>query len=148
MKPKGPCFDSQWRISCTVKQVNRRKADSMVKSHYLGMWPQQVSLTLGLYRGEKLLGIITFSEIKKAMQDRFGQQTWELSRLWIKDEVPMNAESFFIGRAIRLIRRERKELKRLVSFADPKFGHSGIIYKATNWTEVEHGSKNLFYFDL
>jgi hypothetical protein len=148
MKPQGPCFDREWRTSCEVRRVNRRKADDMVKAHYIGRWPAEVSLTLGLYRGSKLLGVMTFSEVKRALADRFGAQTWELSRLWIKDKVPTNAESFFIGRAIRLLKRERPELRMLISFADPEAGHSGVIYRASNWTPVEHGTKELFEYPL
>lgn len=148
MKPTGPCFDKTWRAACTVQRVNRRLVDEMVKAHYIGRGPAQVNLTLGLCRGGKPLGFITFSPIRQEVAQRFGDRTWELSRLWIAEKVPCNAESFFIGQAIRYVKKEHPEVNKLISFADPEFGHSGIIYKATNWTQVTHGSKNLFTFDL
>lgn len=64
---------------------------------------------------------------------RYGGVTWELARLWIDDSVPANAETFLIARAVRFIRRNRPDVKALVSYADPSAEHSGTIYKAANW---------------
>ena len=148
MKPKGPLFDRVWRLACTIKRVNKRKVDHMIRSHYIGQWPSSHILVLGLYRGSKLLGVVTYSTVHRSMQQRFGQETWELSRLWIDDSVPKNAETFFIGRSIRYIKRNHRNLKTLISFADPEAGHSGTIYKASNWTEQSHPSKHLFSYQL
>jgi hypothetical protein len=52
----------------------------------------------------------------------------ELTRLWIEDGTPKNAESFLIGHTLP---RVRKEI--IVSYADPSVGHIGIVYQATNW---------------
>jgi len=57
----------------------------------------------------------------------------ELMRLVLLDEVPKNSESKFIAWCIRWLKKNTN-LVGLISFADPKFGHSGIIYKASNWT--------------
>lgn len=56
----------------------------------------------------------------------------ELMRLVLLDDVPKNTESQFIGWCIRYIRKNTSILA-LISFADPKYGHSGIIYRASNW---------------
>jgi hypothetical protein len=49
--------------------------------------------------------------------------------------VPKNAASFLLGRAIRQIKRDpAKRWKHLVTFADTRMGHTGGIYRATNWT--------------
>jgi hypothetical protein len=141
-------FDRTWRLSCEVKQVNRRKVDEMIQTHYIGRWPTNLTLVLGLYKGPKVLGVCTWSEPHKEMLNRFGLNTWELSRLWLFDEIPRNAETFVIGRSIRLIRRDHPNLKTLISFADPAEGHQGTIYKASNWTQEMHPSKNLFSYNL
>ena len=54
----------------------------------------------------------------------------ELTRLWIADITPKNAESFLIGNSLKLL-PEDKDL--IVSFAEIQAGHSGIVYQATNW---------------
>lgn len=56
----------------------------------------------------------------------------ELVRLVLLDEVPKNSESQFIGWCLRWLKKNTKLLA-VVSFADPQFGHTGIIYQASNW---------------
>jgi hypothetical protein len=56
------------------------------------------------------------------------KNVYELTRLWIKDEVPKNAESFLIGNTIKLVDREI-----IVSYSEPEQGHRGIVYQATNF---------------
>ena len=55
-----------------------------------------------------------------------------LSRLAIATEVPNNACSFLLGASERLIRKIGK-YKFLLTYADTWQGHTGAIYKATNW---------------
>lgn len=55
-----------------------------------------------------------------------------LSRLVIEDGEPTNAASYLIGRSIRLIRKTG-DWDYLVTYADQRMGHTGGIYKATNW---------------
>lgn len=58
---------------------------------------------------------------------------WELARLFIEDDTPTNAETWFVARAIRWIRKNRCDVQCLVSYADPSVGHQGVIYQAGNW---------------
>lgn len=59
-------------------------------------------------------------------------QLLELRRLCCIDDTPKNTESYFIGKMIRWLRNNTK-LKTLISYADLSHGHTGIIYKASNW---------------
>ena len=56
-----------------------------------------------------------------------------LSRLAIHERVPTNGASFLMGRAIRQIKKDGN-WSALVTWADDRLGHTGAIYKATNWT--------------
>jgi hypothetical protein len=56
----------------------------------------------------------------------------ELRRLACVDETPKNAESFFIGRSLRMLKKEWGG-KVIVSYADKEHGHGGTIYKAANF---------------
>lgn len=60
------------------------------------------------------------------------QQVLSLSRLVIVPEAPSNAASFLIGGSIDLIRRDGR-WRCLVTYADEWQGHTGTIYRATNW---------------
>ena len=56
----------------------------------------------------------------------------ELRRLVCIDDTPKNTESYFIGQTFKLLRKTTdKEV--IVSFADQHHGHTGVIYKATNF---------------
>ena len=48
------------------------------------------------------------------------------------DETPRNSESFFIAKTIKYLKKHT-EYRGIVSFADPNHGHSGIIYRASNF---------------
>ena len=148
MKPDGAVFDRAWRRSCTVAPVNRKQIAELVHQHYLHAWPRDIQLAFGLKRKGKLLGVITYSGVVNELKTRFGDQVWELSRLIVVDRVPTNAESFFIGATVRYIKRNYGTLQRLISFADPKYGHRGTVYKASNWKQFQHSSKNLFVYEL
>lgn len=57
----------------------------------------------------------------------------ELRRLCCVDNTPKNTESYFIGRTLRWL-KQNTNIKVVVSYADPEYGHSGIIYQASNFT--------------
>ena len=55
-----------------------------------------------------------------------------LSRFVLLDDVPGNAETHFLSRAFRTLRRSRPEIEAVVSYADPNAGHIGHIYCAAS----------------
>ena len=59
-------------------------------------------------------------------------QVLQLHRLAIHPDAPKCSASFLIGRSERLIRRDGRFFG-LVTYADTRQGHTGAIYKATNW---------------
>ena len=70
----------------------------------------------------------------------------ELSRLVMLDCAEKNSESRFIGYALRWLRKNTK-FESVISFADPLFGHEGVVYKASNFEylgkEVGHGTRRI-----
>ena len=56
----------------------------------------------------------------------------ELRRLVCIDDTPKNTESYFIGQTFKLLRKTT-DMEVIVSFADQHHGHTGVIYKATNF---------------
>ena len=152
MKPDGPVFDKTWRQACTVIPVGRSTVDRMIQSHYLRKWPGVCVLILALTRDKEYLGTIVFALPPRETMKRYGGLTWELARLWLEDAVPKNAETWLISQAIRYIKRERLDVKVLVSYADPSVGHAGTIYKAANWvpdgrTDQERKTPRFDYAD-
>ena len=64
----------------------------------------------------------------------------ELRRLVCIDATPKNTESYFIGQTFKLLKRDT-DMEVIVSFADQHHGHTGIIYKATNFEYLGETSK-------
>lgn len=54
----------------------------------------------------------------------------ELTRLWIADLTPKNAESFLIGASLKML---PNNYDIVVSYAEIGAGHVGMVYQATNW---------------
>lgn len=69
-----------------------------------------------------------------------GQSYWpqapdkvlELRRLCLIDDTPKNAESFFVGWSIRWLKKNT-DWEFILSYADEEQGHSGVIYRASNF---------------
>jgi len=71
----------------------------------------------------------------------------ELRRLVCIDDTPKNTESYFIGATLRMMRKEWNPNGVVVSYADKEYGHSGIIYKASNFkqTAITAGAKVIIF---
>ena len=57
---------------------------------------------------------------------------WELRRLCCIDDTPKNTESYFISQCHKWI-KQNTDIEVIVSFADLEEGHTGVIYKASNF---------------
>lgn len=83
-----------------------------------------------------IIGAAFFGRMAMAGQwKRFGEKeadVIELRRLCCIDGTPKNTESYFIGKMLRWLKRNTT-FKTIVSYADAEHGHTGIIYKASNF---------------
>jgi hypothetical protein len=70
-----------------------------------------------------------------------------LHRLVLLDEVRHNAESFFISRAMKLLKQDRPYYSAVLSFADSTQGHRGTIYQATNALYCGMTGRSRFFYD-
>ena len=59
----------------------------------------------------------------------------ELRRLCCIDDTPKNTESYFIGYTLRWLKKNSK-IKKVISYADETYNHSGTIYKASNFKHI------------
>ena len=57
----------------------------------------------------------------------------ELVRLVCIDDTPRNTESFFIGKTLKWLKKHT-DVEMVISYADANHGHTGVIYKASNFT--------------
>jgi hypothetical protein len=127
----------------SIGHGTKTECDWMIRRHYLQKWPGVVTCILVMTTAKRLVdcydlyqnhvGCLVFAMPPAQTAIRYGGTTWELARLWIDDALPKNSESWFIGQAVKHVRAKHKEVEYLISYADPAHGHSGIIYKASNW---------------
>lgn len=110
----------------------RTATDMCVEHHYLHRKPN-ITFAFGLWADDVLVGVITFGtppsrHLQMSVCPSDPSLCIELNRLWVCDSMPTNTESWFISRAL-------KKLPPLIvcSYADTKEGHSGYVYRATNW---------------
>jgi hypothetical protein len=62
-----------------------------------------------------------------------GKGLLELRRMAISDDAPKNTASRMLKVMVKLLRKERPELEKLISYQDTEV-HKGTIYKAAGWT--------------
>ena len=151
-----------------VEVVRERDARPFVeRHHYAGSYPA-ARLAVGLFESRRwvvpeLVGVAVFSV---PMQPRsISAYTGadpslgvELGRLVLLDHVPGNGESWFVARAMRLLRAELSDVRAVVSYSDPVQrqtadgevvmpGHVGIVYQALNATYHGRASARTLYLD-
>lgn len=117
-----------------VRPIDYQTAmDTVVRNHYLHR-RCPCSMAFGLFKGDELVGVVTYgvpcsSTLLKGIcgEDEM-HNVYELNRLWIRDDVPRNAASYFVSRTLKQLDKEI-----VVSFADTSVGHVGYVYQATNF---------------
>ena len=103
----------------------------------------QISQCFGLF-GEDMFGLpkLIGGMIYGVPSSRMGQKSvrygnkpgkvLELKRLCCIDDTPTNTESYFIGKTLKWLSKNT-DYQVVVSYAYPDYGHSGTIYKASNF---------------
>lgn len=149
-RPAGEPIDTR---RFEVRPLSEHAAKRFIcEHHYSNSYPAAV-FRAGLYHHpsascEELVGVAVFSvPVNNAAIPLYtGQeagQGCELGRFVLLDEVPANGETFFLGKAFRLLHQAKPRLKAVVAYADPmerrdaagnltKPGHCGTIYRAFN----------------
>lgn len=150
-RPAGEVIDPRHYEIAPIASDNVARA-FVERHHYSASYPAARE-RVGLYRAGELVGVAVFSmpAQSKALDILPCPRTEavELGRLVLTDDVPGNGESYFVARALELVRREG--FAGVVSFADPVPrrgvdgrlilpGHRGIVYQATNAVYTGRGA--------
>ncbi len=88
---------------------------------------------------KKMIGAMIYGRIamanvwKKYVENE--KDLIELRRLCCIDDTPKNTESYFIGFTLRWLQKN-SQIKKVISYADETYNHSGTIYKASNFKNL------------
>jgi ribosomal protein S1 len=99
---------------------------------------------------ERLVGAILFGQLSTTAWKKFSsveEEVLELRRLVLVDAAKKNSESRVISKAIKQIKKESSTVKFIVSYADPNYGHTGVIYRASNFKFVGMSGKDKGFVD-
>tara|TARA_R110000850_G_scaffold223373_1_gene349077 strand:+ start:225 stop:812 length:588 start_codon:yes stop_codon:yes gene_type:complete len=124
--------------SFTVRRVLRSEVRDFIETnHYSKSINGCIAdYCFAMFNGEDMIGAAFFGRMAMAGQwKRFSDKesnVIELRRLCCIDETPKNTESYFIGRMLRWLKKNT-DIHIVVSYADAEYGHSGVIYKASNF---------------
>lgn len=92
-----------------------------------------------MYSGDVLVGACIYGKLGMANAwKRYvdsEDDLLELRRLVLIDDTPKNTESWFIGKTLQWL-KQHTDVSLIVSYADPNYGHSGIVYQASNFLYI------------
>lgn len=142
------------RRAFVVRDVDQTTARALVaEHHYARGGPNTGVFRHGLFHVDNNvpLGVAWWLPPTKIAAQSVAGEQWRsvlsLTRLVIVPGMPTNAASFLLGQSIRIIRRNGR-WSHLVTYADEGQGHTGAIYRATNWTYVGAGNGDPVWRDV
>lgn len=141
----------------TVDVIDERTARAFIRTHHYSRSYPAALFRIGLFGANaQLEGVAVFSvpmnqRVITAYTGVPADQGAELGRFSLLDRAPRNSETYFLGQAFKLLRRERPTWKSIVSYSDPVArhdaqgrvilpGHIGTIYQAHNGRYVGRSS--------
>jgi hypothetical protein len=119
------------------------------KYHYAG-YGRAASNVFAIMHSDEVAAIIKFAPpVRKEVATKEGMkhdEVLELDRFCISPKFQIkNMASKVMSMAISKIRLERPDIHALVSFADTAQGHTGVIYKASNWKKIGMSASSYEY---
>lgn len=121
-----------------IRLIDKKQAkEIIIKNHYSHKWTS-CRYAIGLILNDEIKGVAVYGYpvgrrvIPSISPILNKDDVLELTRLWIDDSEGKNTESFFLGKTFQFL-RQNSNIKCLISYSDPFYGHLGTIYQATNW---------------
>lgn len=111
------------------------ESKTMVQTLHYSKSPSICSLVYCLYIDDKLMGVAGFgTPVGRKCQETYsttGRLVIELKRLVLDPRALKNTGSWFIAKCIKSLKE--KQYDSVLSYADPKVGHDGTLYRASNF---------------
>jgi len=122
---------------CIIRKERIQYVKNFILKHHYSKCTSSAMFWFGFYFKNRLIGVASFGHPTGKRQRKYyypenPMKLLELRRLCLIDETPKNAESRFISLCIKYL-RDNTDYEAILSLADPFVGHTGIIYKASNF---------------
>jgi hypothetical protein len=139
------------RRDYSIRPVRHAEAAALVRAHHYARSASNTSvLSVGLYRGESLVGAAVWLPPTKPAAVSVDPDNWRrvicLSRVVVVPGEPKNAAGMLVAGALRLIACDSRWLVAL-TYADTAERHTGHLYRVTNWTYVGMTRPDTYYVD-
>jgi len=113
--------------------------------HYSEQMPSGSTVKLGVWEDGDFTGTIIFNRgaspwLANPYDGIRSNEVCELARIALNDHE--NPVSQSLSYAIKLLKQNSPDLRLAISFADPKHGHDGTVYQASNWIYVGRAPSN------
>jgi len=123
-----------------IKVIPQRLAHDFVrKHHYSHKVINNTVVNFGCFLNGFLHGVLQYgpsldkSKVIQLVQNTKWNDYLELNRMAFDDFLPRNAESYCIGKTIRMIQKQAPNIKWIISYADGCSCGDGTIYRASNF---------------
>lgn len=130
------------------REVEKTVADKIIVAHHYSKKATKntfCSLLINSGEGAIQLGYGIRPKNKGELRELLGEENWcEFDRMWLSDSMPRFSESRVIGLLFFYLKHRWPKIEFVITYADESAGNKGIIYQATNATELE-GKKVDFY---
>jgi hypothetical protein len=130
---KSDLVKSDYHIELIDKKIAK---DVIIKNHYSKKW-SSCRYAIGLFRDNKLVGVAVYGfpvgrQVVKSISPILeNKDVLELTRLFVYDSEPRNSETMFLGLTFGYLKKQN--VKVIISYSDPLYGHVGTIYQAANF---------------
>jgi len=135
-----------------VQKIDKKQAKQIIVEHHYSHTWSSCQYAIGLLKDKMTIGVAVYGfpvgrlAAQSISPEVANNEVLELTRLWIADSEGKNAESWFLGQTFTWLKQHANQIKVLLSYVDPSFGHIGTIYKASNWLYQGSDIRTADYF--
>jgi hypothetical protein len=132
-----------------IKQVDKltdTEKSLFQKYHTSKRWetPAKYKFILTDIRTSTVIGAALFGHpTSSRAKNVYGEDILELKKFVTIDNTEKNTESYFLSRCMKSLKL--LGYKRFLTYADPREGHTGGLYKACNFVSLGQGKANYIY---
>lgn len=142
-RERGPVKLAEFELSQirVARCSDTRAAKSILERHHYAGFGRPATAVYAAYLQDRVIAVAKLAPVVRVEvatssgMDPSG--VLELDRLCVVPEYQVkNLPSKFLSLMVKAVKKDLPSTSALVSFADPDQGHSGGVYRASNWTGV------------